>query len=64
MTNKHGLKIKHKNMIRLLKDLYDKRSFQERKLVSINEKIYRLEKAKNNCAEQIRGIDKNVKSTK
>ena len=56
--NKHGLKLKHKNIVRLLKDLYEKKFFIDRKLTDINAKIYRLETAKNNCGEQIKELNK------
>lgn len=52
--NTHGLKLKHKNIIRLLKELYDKKLELSRKLDNLNAKIYRLEQAKNDCGGRIK----------
>lgn len=54
MTNKHGLKLKHKNMVDRLKRLYEEKDVLDSKLSKLNSWISQLEKAKNHCKKQIR----------
>lgn len=60
--NKHGYKLKLKNIKSLLKICYSKRSELKSKLIPLNEKIYRLEKARNNCKEQIKSYGEGEKN--
>lgn len=64
MTNRHGLKLKKKNIVLLLQQCYEQRTFLENKLKPLNDKIYRLEKCRNNVSNQLKEGSKTIRVKK
>ena len=52
--NKHGLKLKHKNMIGHLSELNTQKDKAQRYLDKLTHMVAKLEKAKNDCAKRIK----------